>query len=88
MTRTVSQSAKLGTWSDNACVGIYGRQDLVPIPHVHRTGYSGNPLICISLVPRPFLSPKKKKHEKIGRKGLGKWPTPRRSTGISFSADN
>ena len=44
--------------------------------------------LSLSLVPRPFLSLKIKiKREKIGRKGLGKWPTPRRSTGISFSAD-
>ena len=40
-----------------------------------------------SLVPRPFLSLKKKKREKIARKGLGKWPTPRRSAGLECNRE-
>ena len=34
-----------------------------------------------SLVPNPSSPSIKKKREKFGRKGLGKWPTPWRSQG-------
>ena len=40
-----------------------------------------------SLVPRPFLSLKKKNREKIARKGLGKWPTPQRSIGLECNRE-
>ena len=44
----------------------------------------------VSLVPRPFLSLKKKNAKKSGGRvwANGLLLDPRRSTGISFSADN
>ena len=61
---------------------VEGRCALIAKAKVSRSGIVWFP------DPSSPPPPPPKKRGKIGRKGLGKWPTPRRSTGISFSADN